>query len=208
MKLCQEVIEGLPMQFQKENNIKFFMCFEPVLEYLDNLMESLKGQTSLYKATGIFLDFKGEHFKEKRNKRDDNEYRKALVSRKMATSGLPTTEFLLDIARKLSGADILDFQTRYKGEVASQYFRANAVEKFDKIKLFPNLNKICEAGAKMYWELQIIDENALYNFGSIIDMGKKIEIEGDFEIDQTININQNLNFMSIIAITKKIEVGK
>ncbi|WP_308008759.1 hypothetical protein [uncultured Fusobacterium sp.] len=208
MNLVQEVIEGLPLQYQKNTNIKFFISLEPVIEYINNLIEEFRGQTSLYKTKGIFLDFMGERFKEKRNRRNDEEYRKALVSKEMAVAGLPTTEFLLDIARKLSGAKIVDFQTRYKGEVASQYFRANAVEKFDKIKLFPNLNKICEAGAKMYWELQIIDENALYNFGSIIDMGKKIEIEGDFEIDQTININQNLNFMSIIAITKKIEVKK
>lgn len=207
MKLIEEVIRGLPLHYQKENNIKFFLCFQTVIDYLDELIEEIKGQTSLYKAQGIFLDFIGEHFQEKRNKRDDNEYRKALISKKMATSGLPTTEFLLDVARKLSNTEIIDFQTRYKGEVASQYFRAKTFQNFELIKRFPNLNVICEAGARMYWDLELSNEELSYNFGSIFKMGKILTILSEFEIDQTMRIRDNFNFGGVVGFTKTIRIG-
>lgn len=177
MKLIFQVIDGLPLHYQKENNIKFFLCFQNLINYLNTLIEELKGQTSLEKAQGIFLDFIGEHFKEKRNMRNDEEYRKVLISKKMATSGLPTTEFLLDIARNLSKAEIIDFETRFKGEVASQYFRVDLLDKLTNITLFPNLNQICEAGARMYWDLHIGEEDTICNFASTIEIGKKIELD-------------------------------
>ena len=148
--MINEVIKGLPLHFQKENNIKIYKSLETVINYLDELINCLKGQTSLAKANGIFLDFLGVRYQEKRNERDDEKYRKALISKRMAVSGLPTTEFLLDIARQLSGAEVIDFKTRYKGEVASQYFRVTTNQDFSKINKFPNLNSICEAGARMY----------------------------------------------------------
>lgn len=208
MKLISKVIEGLPLHYQKDNNIKFFLCFETIIEYLNALIEELKGQTSLYKANGIFLDFLGEHYRVKRNNRNDDEYRKALMSKRMATSGLPTTEFLLDIARQLSGAEIVDFKTRYNGEVASQYFRADIVDSLDKINLFPDLNKVCEAGARMYWDLNISDENLIYNYKNYLGLRKKIEMDTNFEIDQTVRIYDNINFFSIIGIVRKLELDR
>lgn len=207
MKLITKVIEGFPLHYQKDNNIKFFLCFETVIEYLNTLIEELKGQTSLYKANGIFLDFLGEHYRVKRNNRNDNEYRKALMSKRMATLGLPTTEFLLDIARQLSGAEIVDFKTRYNGEVASQYFKANINGVLSKIDKFPNLNIICEAGAQMYWKINISNEKAVCNFANIISEYKKIELGVDFAIDQTLKIKQNINLNSIISNSKKIIIG-
>ena len=207
MKLISQVIDGLPLHYQKENNIKFFLCFQNLINYLNTLIEELKGQTSLEKAQGIFLDFIGAHFQEKRNKRDDNEYRKALISKKMATSGLPTTEFLLDVARKLSNTEIIDFQTRYKGEVASQYFRVTTNQDFSKINKFPNLNSICEAGARMYWDLELSDEDLIYNFASVVNTGKIITVFSDFEIDQTMKINDNINFSGVIGFAKVINIG-
>lgn len=207
MKMLYEVIEGLPLQYQKENNIKFYKSFEAVIEYLNTLIEELKGQTSLYKTKGIFLDFMGERYKEKRNRRDDEEYRKALVSKQMAVAGLPTTEFLLDIARQLSGAEIIDLQTRYKKEVASQYFRANLKQDFTKINKFPNLNIICEAGARMYWDLELSKENLIFSFGSIINTGKNITIFTDFSIDQTLRIRDQFRFGSAVGIARIINVG-
>lgn len=207
MKLIYEVIDGLPLHYQKDNNIKFFLCFQPVINYLNSLIEELKGQTSLYKAHGIFLDFIGEHYKVKRNNRDDEEYRKALMSKKLATSGLPTTEFLLDIARQLSGANIVDFKTRYNGEVASQYFKVDMIENLDKLNLFPNLNKICEAGARMYWDLNVATENMKYNFKNYVGVIKKIEVGTDFEIDQSVKIYDDINLYAIVSIIRKIQLG-
>lgn len=206
MNLVQEVIEGLPLQYQKNTNIKFFISLEPVIEYINNLIEELRGQTSLYKTKGIFLDFMGERFKEKRNRRNDEEYRKALVSKEMAVAGLPTTEFLLDIARKLSEAKIIDFQTRYKGEVASQYFRADTKMDFSKINLFPDLNRICEAGARMYWDLELSTEDFNVSFGSLVNSSKEITVFSNFEIDQTVKIKDNINFGGVVGFTKIINI--
>lgn len=207
MKFIEEVIEGLPLHFQKENNIKIYKSLEPVVDYLNDLIECLKGQTSLVKANGIFLDFLGVRYQEKRNGRHDEQYRKALISKRMAVSGLPTTEFLLDIARQLSGAEVIDFKTRYKGEVASQYFKVDVNMDFSKINKFPNLNKICEAGARMYWDLELSNEEISYNFGSIFNTEKILTIFSEFEIDQTLRIKNNFNFGGVIGFTKTIGIG-
>lgn len=205
--MINEVIEGLPLHFQKENNIKIYKSLEPVVDYLNDLIECLKGQTSLMKAKGIFLDFLGVRYQESRNGRDDEQYRKALVSKRMAVSGLPTTEFLLDIARQLSGAEIIDFTTRYKGEVASQYFKADIDGILTNIRKFPNLNNICEAGTRMYWEIKISNEKAVCNFANVISGHKKIELSTNFIIDQTLRINQNINLNSVISSSKNIVIG-
>lgn len=204
--MINEVIEGLPLHFQKENNIKIYKSLEPVVDYLNDLIECLKGQTSLMKAKGIFLDFLGIRYQESRNGRDDEQYRKALVSKRMAVSGLPTTEFLLDIARQLSGAEVIDFKTRYKGEVASQYFKVNVNMDFSKINKFPNLNKICEAGARMYWELGFSEENTEIKVASAVGISKIIEIGADFDIDRTVHVNGNINYASGLALSKIIEI--
>lgn len=204
--MINEVIEGLPLHFQKENNIKIYKSLEPVVDYLNDLIECLKGQTSLMKAKGIFLDFLGVRYQESRNGRDDEQYRKALVSKRMAVSGLPTTEFLLDIARQLSGAEVIDFKTRYKGEVASQYFKVNVNMDFSKINKFPNLNKICEAGARMYWELEFSEENTEIKVASAVGISKIIEIGADFDIDRTVHVNGNINYASGLALSKIIEI--
>ncbi|MCF2638453.1 hypothetical protein I6E31_00550 [Fusobacterium varium] len=204
--MINEVIEGLPLHFQKENNIKIYKSLEPVVDYLNDLIECLKGQTSLMKAKGIFLDFLGVRYQESRNGRDDEQYRKALVSKRMAVSGLPTTEFLLDIARQLSGAEVIDFKTRYKGEVASQYFKVDVNMDFSKINKFPNLNKICEAGARMYWELGFSEENTEIKVASAVGISKIIEIGADFDIDRTVHVNGNINYASGLALSKIIEI--
>ena len=204
--MINEVIEGLPLHFQKENNIKIYKSLEPVVDYLNDLIECLKGQTSLMKAKGIFLDFLGVRYQESRNGRDDEQYRKALVSKRMAVSGLPTTEFLLDIARQLSGAEVIDFKTRCKGEVASQYFKVDVNMDFSKINKFPNLNKICEAGARMYWELGFSEENTEIKVASTVGVSKIIEIGADFDIDRTVHVNGNINYVSGLALSKIIEI--
>lgn len=205
--MINEVIKGLPLHFQKENNIKIYKSLETVINYLDELINCLKGQTSLAEANGIFLDFLGVRYQEKRNERDDEQYRKALISKRMAVSGLPTTEFLLDIARQLSGAEVIDFKTRYKGEVASQYFRVTTNQDFSKINKFPNLNSICEAGARMYWDLELSNEEISYNFGSIFNTEKILTIFSEFKIDQTMKIKNDLNFGGVIGFTKTIGIG-
>ena len=205
--MITEVIKGLPLHFQKENNIKIYKSLETVINYLDELINCLKGQTSLAEANGIFLDFLGVRYQEKRNERDDEQYRKALISKRMAVSGLPTTEFLLDIARQLSGAEVIDFKTRYKGEVASQYFRVTTNQDFSKINKFPNLNSICEAGARMYWDLELSNEEISYNFGSIFNTEKILTIFSEFKIDQTMKIKNDLNFGGVIGFTKTIGIG-
>ncbi|WP_336017972.1 MULTISPECIES: hypothetical protein [Fusobacterium] len=205
--MIDEVIKGLPLYFQKENTIKFYKTLKPVIEYIDGLIEGLKNQTSLLKSSGIFLDFMGERYDEKRNGRDDESYRQALIIKKMALDGLPNTEFLLSLTRELTNKEVTKLKTRPLEEVASQLFKVNMVDDLKIINKMPDLNKVCEAGARMYWELEIINNKSNKYYSSIIESMKKIEIKADFKLDQTMRINSELNIAQGIGFTKIIQIG-
>ena len=205
--MIDEVIKGLPLYFQKENTIKFYKTLKPVIEYIDSLIEGLKNQTSLLKSSGIFLDFMGERYDEKRNGRDDESYRQALIIKKMALDGLPNTEFLLSLTRELTNKEVTKLKTRPLEEVASQLFKVNMVDDLKIINKMPDLNKVCEAGARMYWELEIINNKSNKYYSSIIESMKKIEIKADFKLDQTMRINSELNIAQGIGFTKIIQIG-
>lgn len=205
--MIDEVIKGLPLHFQKENTIKFYKTLKPVVEYIDGLIESLKNQTSLLKCTGIFLDFMGDRYEEKRNGRDDETYRQALIIKKMALDGLPNTEFLLSLTRELTNKEVTKLKTRPLQEVASQLFKVNMTDDLKVINKMPDLNKVCEAGTRMYWELEIINNKSNKYYSSIIESVKKIEIKADFKLDQTMRINSKLNTAQGIGFTKIIKIG-
>ena len=205
--MIDEVIKGLPLHFQKENTIKFYKTLKPVVEYIDGLIESLKNQTSLLKCTGIFLDFMGDRYEEKRNGRDDETYRQALIIKKMALDGLPNTEFLLSLTRELTNKEVTKLKTRPLQEVASQLFKVNMIDDLKVINKMPDLNKVCEVGARMYWELEIINNKSNQYYSSIIENMKKIEIKADFKLDQTMRINSKLNTAQGIGFTKIIKIG-
>ena len=205
--MIDEVIKGLPLHFQKENTIKFYKTLKPVVEYIDGLIESLKNQTSLLKCSGIFLDFMGDRYEEKRNGRDDETYRQALIIKKMALNGLPNTEFLLSLTRELTNKEVTKLKTRPLQEVASQLFKVNMIDDLKVINKMPDLNKVCEAGARMYWELEIINNKSNKYYSSIVENMKKIEIKADFKLDQTMRINSELNIAQGIGFTKIIEIG-
>lgn len=205
--MIDEVIKGLPLHFQKENTIKFYKTLKPVIEYINALIEDLKNQTSLLKCSGIFLDFMGERYDEKRNGRDDETYRQALIIKKMALDGLPNTEFLLSLMRELTNKEVTKLKTRPLKEVASQLFKVNMVDDLKVINKMPDLNKVCEAGARMYWELEIINNKSNKYYSSIVENMKKIEIKADFKLDQTMRINSELNIAQGIGFTKIIQIG-
>lgn len=205
--MIDEVIKGLPLHFQKENTIKFYKTLKPVIEYINALIEDLKNQTSLLKCSGIFLDFMGERYDEKRNGRDDETYRQALIIKKMALDGLPNTEFLLSLTRELTNKEITKLKTRPLEEVASQLFKVNMIDDLKVINKMPDLNKVCEAGARMYWELEIINNKSNKYYSSIVENMKKIEIKADFKLDQTMRINSKLNTAQGIGFTKIIKIG-
>ena len=204
--MIEEVIKGLPLHFQKENNIKFYRTLKPVVDYVNILAEGLKNQTSLLKCNGIFLDFMGDRYDEKRQGRDDETYRQALIIKKSALDGLPNTEFLLEITRKLTQNEVVAMETRYKGEVASQNFRIDMTEQLKHIALMPDLNKVCEAGARMYWDLEIIKEICTLNMISGIQFIKEIQIKADFALDQTMKIHDDFYHALGIGFTKIIEI--
>ena len=205
--MIDEVIKGLPLHFQKENTIKFYKTLKPVIEYINALIEDLKNQTSLLKCSGIFLDFMGERYDEKRNGRDDETYRQALIIKKMALDGLPNTEFLLSLTRELTNKEVTKLKTRPLQEVASQLFKVNMIDDLKVINKMPDLNKVCEVGARMYWELEIINNKSNQYYSSIIENMKKIEIKADFKLDQTMRINSELNIAQGIGFTKIIQIG-
>ena len=205
--MIDEVIKGLPLHFQKENTIKLYKTLKPVIEYIDDLIENFKNQTSLLKCSGIFLDFMGERYDEKRNGRDDETYRQALIIKKMALDGLPNTEFLLSLTRKLTNKEVTKLKTRPLQEVASQLFKVNMIDDLKVINKMPDLNKVCEVGARMYWELEIINNRSNQYYSSIVENMKKIEIKADFKLDQIMRINSKLNTAQGIGFTKIIEIG-
>lgn len=205
--MIDEIIKGLPLHFQKENTIKFYKTLKPVIEYIDSLIEGLKNQTSLLKSSGIFLDFMAERYDEKRNGRDDESYRQALIIKKMALDGLPNTEFLLSLTRELTNKEVTKLKTRPLQEVASQLFKVNMIDDLKVINKMPDLNKVCEAGARMYWELEIINNKSNKYYSSIVESIKKIEIKADFKLDQTMRINSGLNIAQGIGFTKIIQIG-
>jgi hypothetical protein len=205
--MIDEVIKGLPLHFQKENTIKLYKTLKPVIEYIDDLIENLKNQTSLLKCSGIFLDFMGERYDEKRNGRDDETYRQALIIKKMALDGLPNTEFLLSLTRELTNKEVTKLKTRPLQEVASQLFKVNMIDDLKVINKMPDLNKVCEVGARMYWELEIINNKSNKYYSSVVENIKKIEIKADFKLDQTMRINSKLNTAQGIGFTKIIEIG-
>ena len=205
--MIDEVIKGLPLHFQKENTIKFYKTLKPVIEYIDGLIESLKNQTSLLKCSGIFLDFMGDRYDEKRNGRDDETYRQALIIKKMALDGLPNTEFLLSLTRELTNKEVTKLKTRPLQEVASQLFKVNMIDDLKVINKMPDLNKVCEAGARMYWELEIINNKSNKYYLSIVESMKKIEIKADFKLDQTMRINSAINIAQGIGFSKIIQIG-
>jgi len=205
--MIDEVIKGLPLHFQKENTIKLYKTLKPVIEYIDDLIENLKNQTSLLKCSGIFLDFMGERYDEKRNGRDDETYRQALIIKKMALDGLPNTEFLLTLTRELTNKEVTKLKTRPLQEVASQLLKINMVDDLEVINKMPDLNKVCEVGARMYWELEIINNKSNQYYSSIVENIKKIEIKAEFKLDQTMRINSKLNTAQGIGFTKIIKIG-
>ena len=205
--MIDEVIKGLPLHFQKENTIKLYKTLKPVVEYIDDLIENLKNQTSLLKCSGIFLDFMGERYDEKRNGRDDETYRQALIIKKMALDGLPNTEFLLTLTRELTNKEVTKLKTRPLQEVASQLLKINMVDDLEVINKMPDLNKVCEVGARMYWELEIINNKSNQYYSSIVENIKKIEIKAEFKLDQTMRINSKLNTAQGVGFTKIIEIG-
>ena len=205
--MIDEVIKGLPLHFQKENTIKFYKTLKPVIEYINALIEDLKNQTSLLKCSGIFLDFMGERYDEKRNGRDDETYRQALIIKKIALDGLPNTEFLLSLTRELTNKEVTKLKTRPLQEVASQLFKVNMIDDLKVINKMPDLNKVCEVGARMYWELEIINNKSNKYYSSVVENIKKIEIKADFKLDQTMRINSKLNTAQGIGFTKIIEIG-
>ena len=205
--MIDEVIKGLPLHFQKENTIKFYKTLKPVIEYINALIEDLKNQTSLLKCSGIFLDFMGERYDEKRNGRDDETYRQALIIKKMALDGLPNTEFLLSLTRELTNKEVTKLKTRPLQEVASQLFKVNMIDDLKVINKMPDLNKVCEVGARMYWELEIINNKSNQYYSSIVENIKKIEIKAEFKLDQTMRINSKLNTAQGIGFTKIIKIG-
>lgn len=205
--MIDEVIKGLPLHFQKENTIKFYKTLKPVIEYINALIEDLKNQTSLLKCSGIFLDFMGERYDEKRNGRDDETYRQALIIKKMALDRLPNTEFLLSLTRELTNKEVTKLKTRPLQEVASQLFKVNMIDDLKVINKMPDLNKVCEVGARMYWELEIINNKSNKYYSSVVENIKKIEIKADFKLDQTMRINSKLNTAQGIGFTKIIEIG-
>lgn len=205
MSKIEEFLNLIPAYYKKENTIKFINTIKPIFIYLNNLIEESIGMQNIQKAHGKYLDYIGYKMQVPRGNLNDVEYRKILEMQRFKHLNIPTTEGLIKLAEKMTDYLPEDIIFRPLGEPASQYFRYS-IENFDEITKFPNLNEVCDAGARMYWDLKILDDSISGNFFNIIDIRKKIELLGDFEVNQKVNIEETMNFASVLDIRKRIEI--
>lgn len=205
MNKIEDFFKLLPQHYQKEGTLKYYETIKPIFKYLDDLVSEEIGMLNIKKAYGRYLDYIGYKMQVLRNEMTDSDYKKILEMQRFKYLNIPTTEGLIKLAEKMTGYVPKDIIFRPKNEPASQYFRYE-LDSIQDINKFFNLNSVCDAGARMYWDLKILDDTMLGNFISVIDIRKKIELVGDFEVDQKVKIEQMMNFAAIFDIRKKIEI--
>lgn len=142
----------LPQHMQKENTIKFLNCFKPCLAYLETILDEDIGMNSIDKAKGEYLDYIGFKMLVNRLGLSDEEFRPFLKMAKFKSRNAPTTENLLDLAHWMTGYYPAEIYNYPNGEWASQYIKFIVPYTTDLSK-FPDLNQICDAGARIYQEI-------------------------------------------------------
>lgn len=160
-KELEDILSTLPQHLQKENTLKFINCLKPVLEYIDTLLNQDIGVSNIDKASGEYLDLIGYRLLVARDGMDDEEYRAFLKMMRFKSLNAPTTDNLINLTYNMTGyypAEIYDF---YNGEPASQYIKF-IVPYTTNLSKFPDLNKICDAGARIYQDILSVADRKRY----------------------------------------------
>lgn len=181
MKDIEKILSLLPHHLQKENNLKFYECLKPVFNYLLELLEEQEGINSIAKAKGEYLDYIGNKMLIYRHGLTDNEFRTFLLTNRFKIKHVPTTTNLLQLSLAMTGFYPTDIIFRPGEEPASQYIKFIVPWGTDPSK-FPNLNEICDAGARIYQDILNIANRKRYSSSFISGQQQlKMNIE-KFEI--------------------------
>lgn len=181
MKEIEKILNLLAQHLQKENNLKFYDCLKPVFNYLLELLEEQEGINSITKAKGKYLDYIGNKMLVYRHGLTDNEFRTFLLTNRFKIKHVPTTANLLQLSLAMTGFHPADVVFRPGGEPASQYIKFIVPWGTDPSK-FPNLNEICDAGARIYQDILNIANRKRYSSSFIAGQAQlNMNIE-NFEI--------------------------
>lgn len=159
----ENFLKLLPQHMQKENTIKFLNCFKPCLAYLETILDEDVGMGNMDKAKGEYLDYIGYKILENRkNGFTDEEFRPFLKTSRSRNLNALTTENLIKLVEAMTGFAPAEIYNYPGGEWAAQYVKFIVPYTTDLSK-FPDLNDICDAGARIYQNIVSKATRTRYN---------------------------------------------
>lgn len=161
-KDLQDILNTLPQHLNKGNTTKFLSCFNPILEYLDSILDEDIGMSNIDKAHNEYLDYIGYKLLAPRNSMTDEEYKPFLKMMRFKSLNAPTTQNMLELAYNMSGYYPSETYFYPNGEPASQYIKFVVPYTADLSKI-PDFNEICDAGARIYRDIVSKAERKRYN---------------------------------------------
>lgn len=157
----KNIFSTLPRHFQKENTLKFYACFYPIVEYLESLLDEDIGMSNIDKASGEYLDYIGNKNSVQREDMNDEEFRWFLKVSRFKTLNAATTDAIIELTENLTGYKPLEIKFFPNDEPASQYLKFIVPYGTDPEK-FPDYNEFIDAGARMYFDVLSIADRTRY----------------------------------------------
>lgn len=177
LKEIEKILDTIPEFLKKEDTLKFYNSLKPVYKYLATILEEDKGMSNMDKAHDDYLDFIGFRLLKARNNLNDTEFRNILKLERFRALNAPTTRNLIKLTKEMTGFYPAEVYNYPNGEAASQYIKFITPYQTDLSK-FPNLNDVCDAGARIYQEIKSKAERLRHSAkfqAGIIQLNKGIE---------------------------------
>lgn len=158
----EEFLKLVPSHYSKEDTIKFLNCLKPIFDYIDGILEETIGMKNIKKAEKEYLDYIGFYENVLRGDKNDEEYKPFILSKRFIKNNAPTTENLLKLVKDMTGFYPVDIQNNPNNEPASQSIKYVIPHTTD-LSRFPDLNEICDAGARIYQSILLEANQRNYN---------------------------------------------
>lgn len=147
MTTFEDFIELVPEHYKKKDTLKFLYCFEPIFDYINDILDDVVGKKSIEKAENEYLDYIGYIEGIERLGNIDIDYRRNIQSKRFIKNNAPTTKNLLELVKRMTGYNPATLETN-KIEVASQSIKY-VIKSDSDPDAFPDLNLFCDAGARI-----------------------------------------------------------